>query len=143
MRRTLAPLLLVTTALALAGPAPVPAAPGATTLCAPSTLGPGALRRGPGSGPACLLGAYRAGCRAATFTLSVFGVDTIERLRFALERAGVGCQVAVSDSFTVVPRAASLHDGVCSSLSRRGGGIVAGGCRGQGIPSELSLTAPG
>ncbi len=126
--------LVAATASSAARRSDVPAA-----SCGFQSAGPGALRHGSGSGPECLLRAYDAHCRAASFRLSVFGVDTIATDTFTLAPESAGCRVLVRSVFKVVPNHSTLATGTCTRLLRVGSDIVAGGCRGQGLAAEISL----
>jgi len=72
--------------------------------CPPVSVGPGSLHRGGTVGPACLVRAYEDSCRAADYTLSSFGVDTIHSRAFTLTRNGKTCTVRIVESFRVVPQ---------------------------------------
>lgn len=72
--------------------------------CAARSIGPGSLQRGGTAGAACLLTAFRNGCRPADYLLSQFGVDTIHSLTFRTERRATGCAVLVTESLRVVPQ---------------------------------------
>lgn len=72
--------------------------------CAARSTGPGSLRRGGTAGAACLLAAFRNGCRPAGYALSQFGVDTVHSLTFRVEGRSTGCAVLVTESFRVVPQ---------------------------------------
>jgi hypothetical protein len=48
--------------------------------------------------------AFDDGCRAADYTLSSFGVDTIHSRTLTLERNGKTCTVRIVESFHVVPQ---------------------------------------
>ena len=89
---------LAAAAAATAGSAASP------THCQAKSIGPGSLRRGGTTGAACLLAAFRDGCRPADYMLSQFGVDTIHSLTFATRRRSFGCTVLVTESFRVVPQ---------------------------------------
>ena len=80
------------------------AATAAATLCPGKSVGPGSLQRGGDAGAACIAAAFEHRCRAATYTLSQFGVDTIHSLTFRTERRTTGCAVVVTESFRVVPQ---------------------------------------
>ena len=72
--------------------------------CAARSTGPGSLQRGGTAGAACLLAAFRSGCRPADYVLSEFGVDTIHSLTFRTVHRSTGCAVLVTESFRVVPQ---------------------------------------
>lgn len=72
--------------------------------CPVASIGPGSLHRGGTAGAACLVRAYDDGCRAADYTLSSFGVDTIHSRTFTLSKNGKTCVVRIVESFRVVPQ---------------------------------------
>ncbi|HVH51123.1 MAG TPA: hypothetical protein VM690_03190 [Gaiellaceae bacterium] len=72
--------------------------------CPVSSIGPGSLHRGGIAGAACLVRAYDDGCRAADYTLSALGVDTIHSRTFTLSKNGETCVVRIVESFRVVPQ---------------------------------------
>jgi hypothetical protein len=109
--------------------------------CGSRTIaGTGTVTASSGGGPACLLAAYKA-CTPATYTLSLFGVDTIARTVFTVRRSGNSCMVAVGRSLTVVPQKPRPGGkGTCAAIARRSGDIVATGCHGTGLSATISLT---
>jgi len=106
------------------------------------SAGPSALPAGKGlSGAACLLHDYRQRCRAATYELSIFGIDTIARDEFRLVSVTGNCRIKVTTSFTVVPQKPRQEgSGECSSLSARGSDVIASGCVGSDLQRSFSLT---
>jgi hypothetical protein len=129
--------------LALAGLIAVVASAGAarTQACPARSIGPGALSRGSTAGAECLLRAYRNGCPAAAYELSSFGIDTVATLRFQLVRRSGSCAIEVTRSFRVVPQKPQVTAaGRCTTLRRTAAGIVAMGCRGNGLSATTSLT---
>jgi len=138
MRRAL-PLILAVAASACAGHAA--AAPsGAVRSCGSLTVGPTALKTGSsGPGATCLLANF-AHCLPATYSLSMFGVDTIRRSLFTIAPRAGACSVTVTQSFRVVPRPAKQSgQGTCAAIVRSRGDIVAKGCHGAGLASTMSL----
>jgi hypothetical protein len=107
--------------------------------CGAFSAGPGGTEHGGTSGSRCLLRAYEQHCRAAIYTMSVFGVDTIANDRFRLVRVGGHCLVDVTISFRVVPQPARKHSGVCRTLALNSRHVVAGRCTGWGIPVSIQL----
>ncbi len=117
-------------------------AAGATVRsCGALTVGPTAIKTGSsGAGPACMLAAFGR-CRAARYTLSSFGVDTIAATSFTIARHRGVCGVTVAVSFRVVPQQPrSTGRGTCQAIGKRAGDIVATGCRGSGLADVISLT---
>lgn len=108
--------------------------------CGTLRIGPGSLRGGRATGPACLLTAYRT-CSPATFALATVGVDTVARTRFTVEvLRRADCEIGVSSTFTVVPRPTGPPTvGRCRALVLRGGDVVATGCSVHGLARSLSL----
>jgi hypothetical protein len=105
-----------------------------------TVAGTGTVTASSGGGPACLLAAYRA-CTPATYTLSLFGVDTIARTAFVVRKDGNGCTVAIGQSLTVVPQKPRPDGtGTCKAIASRSSDIVATGCRGTGLAATISLT---
>jgi hypothetical protein len=118
------------------------AARGATVRsCGALTVGPTAITTGSsGAGPSCMLAAFER-CRAARYSLSSFGVDTIAATSFTIVRHGAVCGVSVAVSFRVVPQQPrATGSGTCQAISKRGGDIIATGCRGSGLADVISLT---
>jgi hypothetical protein len=113
----------------------------ATHVCAPRSIGPGALVRGSTTGAECMLHAFRNGCAPSTYVLSSFGVDTIATLEFALVRRNGACTISVTRSFRVVPQKPRVTGfGRCAALAKSpAGGIVATGCKGNGLSQTTSL----
>jgi hypothetical protein len=109
--------------------------------CGTLTVGPTATRTGSsGAGPSCMLAAFER-CRAARYTLSSFGVDTIAATSFTIVRHGAVCAVSVAVSLRVVPQQPrSTGSGTCQAIGRRGGDIVATGCRGAGLADVIPLS---
>jgi hypothetical protein len=128
-------------AAALAAGSP---AQGATPSCGTRSVGPGTLVRGTGAGAPCLLAAYQHGCRAASYRLSMFGVDTSAVSDFRTAKHGGGCVVAVTSTTRVFPRPPNApKTGTCASLKKSGTDVVAVRCRGGGLAPSLSLTGSG
>lgn len=103
-------LIAFASVVACAGAIAAGAAGHPTTIrrCPPTSVGPGSLHRGGTIGAACLVASFRNGCRAATYTLSSFGVDTIRSETFVVSHRRTRCVVDVTDSFRVVPRPAHV-----------------------------------
>lgn len=103
--------------------------------CGAASAGPTAIGRSR-AGAVCMLAAYRDHCRASTYTLSIFGVDTVRRRAFRI----AGCRVVVSETFRVVPQPPhSTGSARCSAIRREAGDIVASGCTGT-LGRAISLT---
>ena len=103
--------------------------------CGSHSAGPTALKAPP-TGAVCMLNAYTRHCTAATYTLSVMGVDTIDRRAFRIS----GCHVLVSETFRVVPQPPhAVGRATCNGLRRSANDIVATGCVG-GRSRTISLT---
>lgn len=107
--------------------------------CGSFSVGPGGVEHGAASNSGCLLRAYANQCRPAVYALSLFGVDTIAADRFRLARRNGRCVVDVTISVRVVPQPARQHTGVCRTLARTSGHVVAGRCTGEGIPVGIVL----
>jgi len=75
-----------------------------TIHCQARSVGPGSLHGGDTAGATCLVNAFRDGCKPADYTLSTFGVDTIDSETFRTQATSGGCQVVVTESFRVVPQ---------------------------------------
>ena len=107
--------------------------------CAARTIGPGSLHKGGTAGATCMLAAYRAGCRPATYTLSSYGVDTIAVETFTTRPLSGGrCGVVVARTFRVVPQQPHvLSRRTCTRLRRTSTGVVADRCT---RPAAVSLT---
>jgi hypothetical protein len=104
--------------------------------CGTHSAGATALK-GPPTGAACMLRAFRNHCTPATYELDVMGVDTIDRRRFRIE----DCRVLVSETLRVVPQPpqATIR-AVCSGIRRTPTDIVATGCTGIHVQRTFSLT---
>jgi hypothetical protein len=103
--------------------------------CGSAAAGPTALGRSR-AGAVCMLDAYRDHCRASTYTLSIFGVDTVRRRAFRI----AGCGVVVSETFRVVPQPPhGTGTARCTAIRRETGDIVASGCAGT-LGRTISLT---
>jgi hypothetical protein len=114
----------------------------AVTQCQARTIGPGSLRHGGTAGAACLLAAFDDGCRAASYTLSAFGVDTVHSLQFRTERRTNGCAVLVTESYRVVPQQPRVTGHrACARVHKTDAGIVADRCTPAG-PVSLTKLAP-
>lgn len=125
---------LVATALLAAG-AHAATAP----TCGSYSVGPGAHRAGSAKGATCLLTQFKR-CRAATYRLSVFGVDTVATDDFTVANADGHCFVSVQLTNRVVPQhARPLGTALCSALVARGADVVAVNCSG-GPAKTISLT---
>jgi hypothetical protein len=113
----------------------------AVRSCGTLTVGPTAIKTGgTAAGPPCMLAAFER-CDDARYSLSSFGVDTIATTSFSIARHGTGCVVSVARTFEVVPqRPRQSGGGTCATIARRGGDIVATGCRGSGLADAISLT---
>jgi hypothetical protein len=110
--------------------------------CGTLKVGPAAGRRGAVGGAGCLLRAFQQHCQPATYTLSVFGVDTVATDTFRLTRSGALCRIGVTVSFEVVPQPPRLHQGRCKTLKRQNGLVIASGCTGSGVPKTITLNPP-
>jgi hypothetical protein len=128
-------------ATAVAAVAASPAARASPTIqnCGSLARGPGGATPGTGAGARCLLRAYDDHCRPAVYVLSLFGVDTIANDRFRLARGTGGCLVQVTISARVVPQPPRQHHGICRSLARRSGHVVASRCSGDSFPKSIVL----
>lgn len=134
--RALAAIAVLIAASALAS-----AAGAATPVhCQTRSIGPGSLQRGGTAGAACLLAAFDNGCRAADYTLSQFGVDTIHSEAFrTLKLPGGHCGVAVLETFRVIPQKPHLGEShTCGRLRRTATDIVADRCKPDA--ATISLT---
>ena len=97
----------------------------AATQCQARSVGPGSLRRGGTSGADCMLAAYRDDCRSAGYTLSSFGVDTVQEVTFRMLRGANGCTVYVTQSFRVVPQQPRVNGRfICHRLRKTTDGDV-------------------
>ena len=110
--------------------------------CGTLKVGPAADRRGAVGGAGCFLRAFQQHCQPSTYTLSVFGVDTIATDTFRLTRSGALCRIGVTVSFEVVPQPPRLHQGRCKTLKRQNGLVIATGCAGTGVPKTITLNPP-
>ena len=128
-------LLAVLATLAL------PSTAGAAQSCGSLTVsGTATVTAHTGRGAPCLLAAFRT-CTPASYELSQFGVDTIARTSFGIQRKNGSCEVTVGTSLRVVPqKPRPSGSGDCTGLAHRGTDIVATGCRGTGLDSTISLT---
>jgi hypothetical protein len=109
--------------------------------CQARSVGPGSLRRGGTAGATCLLSSFQNGCRAADYTVSSFGVDTIHARRFEVTRRNGACVVLVTDSNRVIPqRPRVLARRTCSRVHRLNGDVVADRCATR---ETISLTKLG
>ena len=101
----------------------------AATQCQGRSVGPGSLRRGSTAGAACLMSSFQNGCRAADYTLSSFGVDTIHARQFEVTRRNGACVVLVTDSYRVVPQQPRvIAKRSCSRVHKLNGDVVADRC---------------
>ena len=113
----------------------------AITHCQARSIGPGSLQRGGTAGAACVLAAFADGCRAADYTLSQIGVDTIHSEKFrTLKLPGGRCGVSVVETFRVVPQPARLGEShTCGRLRKTAAGdVVADRCKPEA--ATISLT---
>jgi hypothetical protein len=107
----------------------------AALSCGSASAGPTALDHSR-AGAVCMLDAYRDHCRAASYTVSIFGVDTIRRRAFRI----AGCRVVVHETFRVVPQPPHASGGAtCSAIRRVRGDLAAIGCTGS-LGRTISLT---
>jgi hypothetical protein len=85
-----------------------------------------------------MLSAFRE-CRAAGYTLSSFGVDTVREESFRIVPRAGGCAVYVTDTNRVVPQQPRvLRRVVCTRLRKTpAGDVVADHCS---PPTTVSLT---
>ena len=101
----------------------------AVTQCQARAIGPGSLRRGGTAGAACLMAAFDDGCRAADYTLSAYGVDTIHSIQFRTARRTSGCAVLsrrASASSRRQPHVTAHR--TCARVHKTDAGIVADHC---------------
>jgi hypothetical protein len=110
--------------------------------CAARTIGPGTRLHGGTAGATCMLAAFHDGCRAATYTLSAYGVDTAHVETFTTRRlAGSRCGVVVVETARVIPQPAHvLSRRTCTRLRKTSTGVVADRCT---KPATISLTKLG
>jgi hypothetical protein len=102
----------------------------AVTHCQARSIGPGSLQRGGTAGASCLLAAFDDNCRAADYTLSAFGIDTIHSIEFRTERRSTGCVVLITESFRVVPQKPHVTARrACARVHKTDAGIVADRCK--------------
>jgi len=112
----------------------------AATQCQARSVGPGSLRRGGTSGVDCMLAAYRDDCRSAGYTLSSFGVDTVQEVTFRMIHGANGCTVYITQSFRVVPQQPRVNGRfICHRIRKTtAGDVVADRC----TPAKtISLTS--
>ena len=107
--------------------------------CGSYSVGPGTHRAGSAHGATCLLTQFKR-CRSASYTLSVFGVDTIATDAFSVANADGHCFVSVQMTNRVVPQQPRpLGTALCSALVAKGTDVVAVNC--TGAPAKtISLT---
>jgi hypothetical protein len=110
----------------------------ASKSCGTLSVRAGSVYQGATGGPACMLAAFQA-CKAATFTLSDYGVDTIATDTFTVAKGSAGCRVGVVGTFRVVPQAPHTLSASCRALKRAGSDVVATGCTGS-LGTPISLT---
>jgi hypothetical protein len=118
------------------------AAGGTPQACTTRTVGPGAHREGGTSGSACLLAAYRHGCRRAKYILSSVGQSVFVVENFSVERFSGRCTVVVLRNVAVIAQPSRVTSRSCARLRRIGTDVVADRCTG-GPPSTISLTRLG
>ena len=119
-----------------AGPDRPPAvgvpSPGVSTPAGPAShCGQVLLRGGPTgrslvTAARCLEAAHRT-CRSAVLIIDTQGVDTVRVDTFTVMRRGTTCVVAVTASFTMVPRPPTVTSYLCATVSTSGG-LDLGGC---------------
>lgn len=107
--------------------------------CPARAIGPGSLLRGGTAGATCMLAAYRDSCRAATYTLSSYGVDTADVRTFTTRRlAGGRCGIVIVQTFRVIPQPAHMGSRqTCTRLRKTSTDVVADRCTPK---STVSLT---
>jgi hypothetical protein len=124
MPRFLAVLAAASAALALGA-----GSGAAATQCPAASIGPGSISHGGTAGARCLLAAFDDRCRAADYTLSSFGVDTIHSEEFQLAHRAGRCLVLVTDSHRVVPQPAHVTGhATCLRIRKTSSDIVADRC---------------
>jgi hypothetical protein len=107
--------------------------------CTARQIGPGQHVEGGTRGAACLLAAFREGCRPARYVLTGIGISTYAVENFSVERWSGRCAVLVISSVTVVVgKPQVVGPRLCTGLHRLGADVVADRCR-QG-PTSVSLT---
>jgi hypothetical protein len=108
--------------------------------CRPRSIGPGSALRGGTEGAACILAAFRSGCRPAEYLLSSYGIDTAATENFRVQRSGARCTVVVITTFRVIPQAAKVFpERTCTRVRKAGADVVADRCT-AGTPATISLT---
>ena len=138
MRRAFA-LVVLACATAAAGASAAPA----LRQCSARSIGPGSSLDGGTTGAACVLAAFRSGCKPAEYVLSSFGVDTAATEDFRVERRAGRCDVVVITSFRVIPQAARVFKPqTCRRVRKVKADIVADRCTAgpPGQPAAVSLT---
>ena len=101
----------------------------AVVHCPAASIGPGSLSHGGTAGASCLMSSFQNGCKAADYTLSSFGVDTVHSETFRVERQNGRCVAAIVESFRVVPQPPRLTNRLtCARVHRLNGDIVADRC---------------
>jgi hypothetical protein len=107
--------------------------------CDARTIGPGTRLQGGTAGATCMLAAFRDRCRAATYTLSAYGVDTAHVETFTTRRlAGGRCGVVVVETARVIPQPAHvLSRHTCTRLRKTSTDVVADRCTPK---ATISLT---
>jgi len=110
--------------------------------CPAASIGPGSLSHGGAAGASCLLSSFQNGCKAADYTVSAFGVDTVHSLTFRVERQNGRCAVAIVESFRVVPQPPRLTSRLaCTRVHRLNGDVVADRCTPKRTVSLTKLSA--
>jgi len=134
-------LLALTTALVCTAALAAGTADASSTVhCQPRSIGPGSLLKGGKQGAACILAAFRNGCRPAEYVLSSFGIDTAATENFRVEKNGARCGVVVITSFRVLPQVAKVFPPrTCTRVRKIGADVVADRCT-AGTPTAISLT---
>lgn len=127
-------------AAALVLPLPAIGRSTSSPSCGVRHAGPDVPAGATDAGALCLLRAFEGGCRSASYQLSLFGIDTIASDTFSLHSRAGRCSVGVVASFEVVPSHKRVSSGLCTTLQRHAGDIVAAGCTGVGLPHQISLT---
>src|SRR5690348_9088018 len=102
--------------------------------CGTHSAGPTALESPP-AGAVCMANAFRRHCTPATYTLSIMGVDTIDRRAFRI----ASCRVLVDETFRVVPQPPHVTGRrTCTAIRRTPTDVIATGCTGD--RKSVSLT---
>ena len=110
--------------------------------CPAASIGPGSLHHGGTAGASCLLSSFQNGCKAADYTLSAFGVDTVHSETFRVERLNGRCVVAIVESFRVVPQPPrSTTRLACTRVHRLNGDVVADRCTPKRTVSLTKLSS--